>query len=379
MARATEVGGDGPGGRPDAGVLNRPVVREVELDWRSVLWVLGAFVGLVALTGLVRSTPRTVTALGVAAVLALALNPPVQAVQHRFHLSRPGAVATVLVGVACSVALLGLLLVPPALRQARDLRRELPSVVAELSRLPVVGDDLERAGVPRRVERAISELPERLGGDTTPLERAARSAAGGLVAAMVTILLAVTLLLDGERLVRGARRLLPPQRRAQAETLALLGYRVVGRYAAGSVLVAGVAGLTVLVAGLALGVPLTPLAAAWVAVWDLVPQVGGAAGGIPFVVLGFTQGAGVGVACAVFFVVYLQIENHVLGPLLVGQAVKLSPPATMTAALVGVSSGGVVGALVAIPLVGAVKAVYLELRPSAEPTPVPEPATTGAS
>ena len=49
--------------------------------------------------------------------------------------------------------------------------------------------------------------------------------------------------------------------------------------------------------------------------------------------------------------------------LLVGQAVKLSPPATMTAALIGVSAGGVVGALLAVPLVGAAKAIYLEVRP----------------
>jgi predicted PurR-regulated permease PerM len=52
----------------------------------------------------------------------------------------------------------------------------------------------------------------------------------------------------------------------------------------------------------------------------------------------------------------------VLQPLIVGKAVKLSPPATMIAALVGVSAMGVVGALVAVPVVGAVKAVYVELR-----------------
>jgi predicted PurR-regulated permease PerM len=125
-----------------------------------------------------------------------------------------------------------------------------------------------------------------------------------------------------------------------------------------------VAGLFVLTVGLVLKVPITPLAAVWVAMWDLVPQIGGAMGGIPFVLLAFTRGAGTGLACAVIFILYLQIENHILSPLLVGQAVKLSPPATMTAALIGVSAGGVVGALVAVPLVGASKAIYLELRPA---------------
>ena len=341
-----------------------PPVREVDLDWTSVVVAMGAFVALVAVTGLVGATPRTLAALAVATILALALNPAVELVRRRLGVGRGGAVAVVAALAAAAVSVLGLLLVPPAIRQARDLGAELPSVVAELGDLPVVGDDLERAGVPRRVQRTIEELPDRLAGDTTPLERAARSAADSLVAALVAILFAIALLVDGERLLRGARRLVPPRHRAQADRTAVVAYQVVGRYVAGSLLVAAVAGIAVLVAGLALGVPLTPLAAAWVALWDLGPQIGGAAGGIPFVVLGFTEGVGTGLACAVFFVLYLQLENHVLGPLLVGKAVRLSPPATMTAALVGVSAGGVVGALLAVPLTGAVKAVYLEARPA---------------
>ena len=78
--------------------------------------------------------------------------------------------------------------------------------------------------------------------------------------------------------------------------------------------------------------------------------------------LKLVQSLGIGVVCAVIVVVYLQLKHQVLQPVLIGQAVKLSPPATMTAALVGIASGGVVGALLAVPLVGAAKAVYLEVR-----------------
>jgi len=162
----------------------------------------------------------------------------------------------------------------------------------------------------------------------------------------------------------------PAARRPQADRIGSLAYETVGRYVAGSVLVAGVAGLSVLVVGLVLGVPLTPLLALWVAIFDLVPQIGGAAGGIPFVLLGLTQGITTGLICAAFFILYLQFENHVLGPLIVGRSVKLSPPATMTAALIGVSAGGVVGALLAVPVVASAKVVYMELR---RPPPEPHP------
>src|SRR5439155_18264612 len=135
-------------------------------------------------------------------------------------------------------------------------------------------------------------------------------------------------------------------------------------------LVAAIAGISVTGFGLIVGVPLAPLLGTWVAVFDLVPQIGGAVGGIPFVLFGLTQGAGTGVACLVFFIVYLNFENHILQPIIIGRTVHLSPPATMTAALVGVSAAGVVGALVAVPLLGTAKAIYLELRPGAPTGPV---------
>jgi predicted PurR-regulated permease PerM len=345
-----------------AGASPPPRVHEVDLDWRSVLVLLAALVGLIALTGLFRSVPRTVTALGVAVVVAMALDPVVELVRRHLRLQRAPAMAAVLAALAAAFALVGWLLVPPAVEQARELGDEVPRVVADLGDLPIVGDDLERADVPDRLERSIEELPDRLTGDTTPLERAARRVVDGVLALGLMLLLAITLLLDGPRLVDRVRSLVPEHRRERAVMVGRLTHRVVGHYVAGSLVVAGIAGLVVLVLGLALGVPLTPLAAVWVALWDLVPQIGGAAGGIPFVLLGFSQGVPTGVACALFFVVYLQIENHVLGPLLVGQAVKLSPPATMAAALIGVSAGGVVGALLAVPLTGAAKAAYIELR-----------------
>ncbi|HET7655296.1 MAG TPA: AI-2E family transporter [Acidimicrobiales bacterium] len=338
--------------------------RVMDLDWRSVAVALGAFVSLLALTGFVRGARDTMTSAIIGLLLALALNPLVSAVQGRVGGRRAPAVAVVLIGFLVAVGVLVALLGPPTVREARNLRHDLPRVVRQVDDLPVFGDDLRKAHASQKLQRWIEDLPDRLEGDTTPIERAGRTAISGLLSAVLTIALAVALMLDGPRLLAGLRRLVPVERRAEAERLADLGYQVVGRYVAGSVFVALIAGVFVLVTGLALGVPLTPLVAVWVGVFDLVPQIGGAAGGIPFVLLAFTKSALTGVITGVLFVLYLQIENHVIQPLVVGKSVKLSPPATMTAALVGVSAAGVVGALVAVPLVGALKVAYLELRPS---------------
>ena len=348
-----------------AGDVPRPAAREdlvVDLDWRSIVWVLGSFVALLALTGLVRGASRAFTWLVLGTLLALALDPLVARLKGRLGGHRWAAVAVVLASFLAAVAGLAAVFGPAVARQVRDLGDDLPSVVDDLGELPLIGPQLRDAEVSDRVERFLDELPERLAGDTTPVEDAGRSVLGGALAAMATVLATVTLLLDGERLLARLRALVPPRQRERADDLGRLGYRVVGQYFAGSVLVAAIAGVVVTAVGLLLGVPLAPLVGAWVAVFDLVPQIGGAVGGISFVILAFTAGPLTGVVCAVFFLLYLQFENHILSPLVVGRSVHLSPPATMTAALVGVSAGGVVGAMLAVPLLGAAKAVYLELR-----------------
>lgn len=341
---------------------DRGVLR-AELDWRSVAVFLAAFVGLAALTGLVGSAGRPLTWLGVGTLLALALDPLVSRLEGVVG-RRSIAVSVVLVGFLGAVFALVALFGPPAARQARDLGEDLPGVVEDLGDLPLIGRQIRDADVSERIEEFLDELPERLAGDTTPIERAGRSVLGGALAAFATILATVTLLLDGHRLLSRLRRLVPVRHRQLADRLGSLAYRTVGQYFAGSVLVAGVAGVVVTTVGLILGVPLAPLLGAWTMVFNMVPQIGGAVSGVPFVVLGFTQGAGVGIACLVFFLLYQQFENNILSPLIVGKTVDLSPPATMTAALVGVSAAGVVGALVAVPLLGTAKAIYLELRPS---------------
>lgn len=337
-------------------------VIEVDLDWRSVAVFIAAFVSFVALTGLMRNAARSLTWIGLGTLLALALDPLVNRLQGRVRGSRRIAVGVVLSGFVLALVALVALFGPPAARQASNLGRDLPGVVAELETLPIIGDDLAKNDVPAKVEEFLNDLPERLAGDTTPIVNAGRSIAGGALAATATVLAAITLLLDGERLLGRLRRLVPARRREAADRVGRLAYRSIGQYFAGSVLVAVIAGVVVTSVGLILRVPLAPLAGAWVAVFNLVPQIGGAVGGIPFVLLGFTHSASTGIGCAVFFVLYLQFENNILSPLVVGKSVDLSPPATMTAALVGVSAAGVVGALVAVPLLGAAKAVIVELR-----------------
>ncbi len=339
-----------------------PEVEVVDLDWRTPAMVVGACIAIGAVAGLVRSTPRTLTWLVIGGLLALALNPVVDRIQLRLRCRRGVAVGSVLLMFLAALVVIGVTLGPETVRQARNLKDDIPEVVDQLTDLPLVGDTLAENDVPTKVQEWLESLPDRLAGSESTVTGAARSVASGALAGFTTLLIAVTLLLDGQRLVRAGRRLVPAERRPRADRLGRLFYRVIGKYFAGSVLVAVLQGLAVLVVGLIFGVPLIPLVAVWVMVFNLVPQIGGAVGGIPFVLLAFTQGATTGVICGAFFLLYMNFENHVLSPVIIGDAVNLQAATTMVGAIVGVSVAGVPGALVAVPLLGVGKAIYLELR-----------------
>ena len=59
----------------------------------------------------------------------------------------------------------------------------------------------------------------------------------------------------------------------------------------------------------------------------------------------------------IFFILYQQLENHVLQPVVYGRTVRLSPLAVLIAVLIGAELAGIVGALAAIPVAGAIQVI----------------------
>jgi putative heme transporter len=362
----TQASGNPPGVQPP----DSPAAPPPDVDPRSAIPLAIALASMLVVVWVLRSIPRTLTALAVATLFALALNRVVEVLQRRTSWKRSTCVVTVLVSFALIVALVIALLVPPTIHEVRAFNRQVPQVVRNLDDVPIFGARLREADAPRKVQRWLDELPRRLSAQHKPLDHLAGVVATGVGSFLLTMVLAVALLLDGELILKGLRHAVPTRRRRDADRLGALVYDVVGKYIAGSLLMASVAAAVMLTASLLLGVPLAPLIAVWVAMTNPIPQVGGALGGIVFVTLGLTQGVATGAVCLVVFLAYQQLENHVLQPLIIGRAVRLSPPTTMIAALVGVSAGGVIGALFAVPLVGAVKAIYLATRrPEVAPDP----------
>jgi predicted PurR-regulated permease PerM len=301
----------------------------------------------------------------VGVLLAFALDPLVSRLRARYRCPRATAVAIVGATVALLFAVLVLVLGPPAVKQARRFGRELPRTVEELYDIPLAGSWLEDLDVASRAREWAADLPARI--DTEAITNTAKGLVDGVVAGLVVVAVGLAVLVDGERLIRRLLAAVPDRIEPTAVRVGRIFYRTVGAYFSGSLLVATLSATFILALGLAFGVPLAPAAALWMLVVNLIPQIGGLLGGGFFVILALSNGVFTGLICLVLYLVYQQLENHVIQPAVVGKALDLSAPATMLAALVGGAAAGIPGALVATPVVGAAKALYLELRWGVEP------------
>lgn len=320
---------------------------------------LGIFIAYFAVQ-LARSIPETATRVLLGLVFAFAFDPIVTRLQKRLHTTRGIAVAVVGVLSITLFSILVAVVGPSAVKQASSSSQDLPKTVDKLTTMPIIGKPLASAHAPDRIREWVAKAPSQLSDES--ISNFVNAIVGGMVSGATVIVVGVAVLLDGEALVRRGRQLVPRHRRQQADLVGRLFQRTIGAYFAGSLLVASLAATFVLIVGLSLGVPLTPVVALWVLIVGFIPQIGGFLAASVFTIVALGKGPGTALLCLALYWAYMTFENHVIQPAIVGNAVNLSAAATMLAALIGGSALGVPGAILATPVAGTVKALYLELK-----------------
>jgi len=122
-----------------------------------------------------------------------------------------------------------------------------------------------------------------------------------------------------------------------------------------------------------MGVPYAIALGLIVGILDLIPLAGATIAAIIVGAVAFIHSVPAGIVVVAFFIVYQQVENHLLQPVVYGRTVQLSPLAVLISVLIGAELAGVLGALAAIPVAGSLQVVFLDwLRHRREPA-VPEP------
>jgi predicted PurR-regulated permease PerM len=205
--------------------------------------------------------------------------------------------------------------------------------------------------------RLIERTPEDLRGWLTSLETSSFSVAalgraliGGLAGLGVAIVLAVYFLIDGRRTYLWLTAFVPRPARARVHETAVESREVVAAYVRGNLITSAMATVATLVFLLVMKVPAALFLALIAGVCNLLPVVGILISAVPAVLLGLTVSTGTGIAVAVFFAAYNIVENYYIQPKVYGHEMQLSDIAVIIAFLIGAELGGVLGALVALPI-----------------------------
>ena len=298
----------------------------------------------------------------VAAFFAIALNPAVEALVQR-GLGRTRAAAIVFVVAFAALAGLGALVIPPLVSATTSFVEALPGHLRELDagRGPLAFLEQRFHLGERLVEIYEKGGIAALVGLERPGASTARAAVDTVFALVAVPFLTFFMLLDGKRWVDGALDVLPPGARPRWERVCDGIYRTVGGYVTGNLLISLLAGAVAAVTLMAAGVPYALPLAVIVAILDLVPLVGATAALVVCGAAALSQGVLECVIVVIVLIVYQQLENHVLLPVVYGRAVDLSPLAVLVAILIGAELAGVLGALAAIPVAGSVAVVAREL------------------
>jgi predicted PurR-regulated permease PerM len=181
--------------------------------------------------------------------------------------------------------------------------------------------------------------------------RFGRSLAGGLLSIGIAFILTIYLLLDGRRTYEWLVAFAPHEHRERVRRTAIEGRKAVVAYVRGNALTSLIAAVCAYVFLVALKVPAPMLLALLTGVFDFVPVIGVFLTAIPMVLLALTVSPAVAIATAIFNAAYNAVETYYISPKVYGNELKLSSLAVILGFAIGAELGGVVGALISLPIV----------------------------
>lgn len=332
---------------------------------RQAPFLRGFISGLGLLTALVlglavREAADALVLVLIAAFLAVGLDPLVGFfVRHGFRRGR--AVAGVAVGLVTTLAAVVFVIAEALRSQVERLINDAPKLV----------DDLRRNRTIARLDHKYHVLGELK--DKLTSANLGKTAVGGLfdvgisvinalTAGVVVFVLTIYFLAELPRIKRAVYSLAPESRRERVGTLGDEMLRRVGGYVSGATIVALIAGTVtgILLLSVGLGEFALPLALA-VALLDLIPLVGAILGAGLVTVIGFATSLPVGITCAIVYLVYEPLEGYVIYPRMMRSSVQVPEYVTIVAVLVGGAIGGIVGALLALPVAAALLLLVREV------------------
>jgi predicted PurR-regulated permease PerM len=335
--------------------MERPQRVEIVIGVRTVVMLLGvAFLVVLAVVSL-----GTLLSVFVAAVVALGLDPPVGALVRRGW-GRGRAALAVFAALFAAVFTLVLVTAGPLWDQIVEFINELPAFWDELTQKPVFQDLISTANADETIRNALKELAAGLPDAASALLGIAGGVFGSVLSLVTLTFLALFLLMERPTITTWLFGFAPPALERRWSPVVEESITAVSQSLLGNVAISVVAGTFAWVSAWALGLPFPVVLAVIAGLLDLIPQIGATIASIILVAVALTVSTEAAVIMLVLQLIYQQVENYIIYPIVYRQAVELSPFTTIVAVLIAGSILGVVGAILAVPFAAVIKIVLHE-------------------
>jgi predicted PurR-regulated permease PerM len=336
--------------------------RVVRFSVRSVLTVIGLVIAAWAMLSILTVTRQVIAWILVSIFLALALNPAVEWFMRHGLKRRSAAAAVTYIFAIGAIVGIGFLFIPTLVHQVNEFVAALPGYVDDLTK------GRGRLGFLQTKYHLVDKVREGINSGGASKVLGLTGTAVSITKSVITLVVGIVtiafltffMILEGPAWVERVYALMPERSQDRWRRVGYDIYRTVGGYVSGNLLISLIAGLLTTVLLLALGVPFAVALGVIVAVLDLIPLAGATIAAIIIGTVAFLHSITAGIVVVVFFIVYQQIENHFLQPVIYSRTVQLSPLAVLISVLIGAKLAGILGALGAIPVAGAIQVILLE-------------------
>jgi predicted PurR-regulated permease PerM len=253
----------------------------------------------------------------------------------------------------------------PVWDEVRGLVKDIPGYIDKLKDEPGFQQLADNTDAVEKAHRVAADAAKEIPKAASALLGITGSLVGSVLSVVTLVFLTLFLLIGLPDFERAALRMLPPAEaervgRVIGEVTRTISYSLLGNLA-----ISVIAGTVVGVTAVIIGAPFPVVLAVIVGLFDLIPQIGSLIAAVIVVAITLA-GAGLGpaVILAVVILLYQQVENYVIQPVVYRQAIEPSGFATIAVVMVGGALMGVIGAILAVPVAGSLKVILREVTAS---------------
>jgi predicted PurR-regulated permease PerM len=295
----------------------------------------------------------------------LVLEPVVRLMQRHLPLGRSACITTLVLGLVAAAAIVVLFLAAPVIDSFRDFIDTLPSIVNDIKTSSAFGSWVDtHSQAPETAQANVKEIAQGIVDKAGGLIGVAVSGFSLVLSVVTAIFLTLFLMIDLPRLLGAVDSLLDPRGSDRWGRMSEQIITAVSRTMLGNIAISIICGTIYGVSAWLLGTPFPLVLGLISGLLDLIPMVGATIAGAIMVLATLTQGLTPALIMLAIVLVYQQFENYVLQPTILGKAADVSGFFVIVSVMVFGALLGVIGAIIAVPIIASIQIVVKELTAS---------------